>query len=71
MKVMAYEGIVENGCIRLPPDVHLPDKAQVYVVVPGTETPRTFHIRSPRLANREDVKDFVLEVIPESGDTKQ
>ena len=34
MKVMAYEGVVENGCVQLPPEVSLPDKAKVYVVVP-------------------------------------
>ncbi len=68
MKVVAYEGVVENGCVHLPADAHLPEKAKVYIIVPGTEAPRTVHIRSPRLANPEDAKDFVKEVLPEGTD---
>ncbi len=57
MKVVAYEGVVENGCVHLPADAHLPEKAKVYIIVPGNgEAPRTFHIRSPRLANPEELK---------------
>ncbi len=66
MKVVCYEGIVENGCVHLLDGELLPDGATVYVVVPGIskpgETPAA-HIRSPRLLHPEQASDFVLEVI--------
>jgi hypothetical protein len=34
MKTTTYEGIVENGKIKLPDAVHLPDHTKVFVVVP-------------------------------------
>jgi len=62
MKVAAFEGIVENGRIRLPDTVRLPEKAKVYVVLPGAEAPPAFYVGSPRLAHPERVADFVKEV---------
>jgi hypothetical protein len=65
MKVATYEGVVENGQVRLPAGVTLPEKAKVYVVVPGVvkiETPRVAHVYSPRLAHPEQAKDFVKRV---------
>jgi hypothetical protein len=73
MKVVTYEGIVENGCVRLPADVVLPERAKVYVVIPEIieiETPSVAHIYSPRLVNPEDAKDFVMEVFPEDNDAE-
>ncbi len=71
MKVVACEGVVENGCVRLPEGVLLPEKAKVYVVVP--EAPevgvqRVVNIASPRLVHPEQVKDFVKEVFEEKTD---
>lgn len=63
MKVETFQGTVENGQIRLPPDVHLPEKATVYVVVPGVEVPQTSYIGSPRLAHPEQAADFKKEVV--------
>ena len=34
MPVSAFEGIVENGQIRLRENVILPDKTRVFVVIP-------------------------------------
>jgi hypothetical protein len=34
MKTTTYEGTVENGQIKLPDTVHLPDHTKVFVVVP-------------------------------------
>ena len=66
MKVVAYEGVVENGCIHLPAGVSLPEKAKVYVVVPGAGTePALAYIASPRLAHPEQAVDFIKEVLPE------
>ena len=69
MKVSAYEGIVENGCVRLPIEVVLPERTKVYVVVPEIAPPRTTHIRSPRLSDSSQAKDFIKEVLPDNGDT--
>ena len=65
MKVTTFEGIIENGQIRLPADVHLPEKAVVYVVVPGIEIQQPARIFSPRLAHPEQAKDFELQVFEE------
>jgi hypothetical protein len=70
MKVATYEGVVENGCVQLPPDANVPEKSVVYVIVPGAELQRVVHIRSPRLVNPEQAKDFVKEVLPEDSDAQ-
>lgn len=64
MSITAFEGVVENGRIRLEEDVRLPEQTRVVVVVPETPvSARTAHIASPRLASPpEDAQDFVLEV---------
>lgn len=37
MKTTTYEVTVENGQIRLPDTVHLPDHTKVFVVVPESK----------------------------------
>jgi len=66
MKIETYEGIVENGCVHLPPEAHVPDKSTVYVIVP--EPQQTARIWSPRLANPEQASHFKLEVTKEETD---
>ena len=71
MKVVTYEGVVENGQVRLPAAVTLPEKAKVYVVVPGSfdmEVQRVPKIASPRLVHPEQAADFVKEVVEERTD---
>jgi hypothetical protein len=71
MTIITYQGVVENGQVRLPPGVSLPEKAKVYVVVPGgveVETPRTARIYSPRLANPADAVHFTMKVTEEKTD---
>lgn len=63
MKIETYEGIVENGQIRLPADVRLPEKARVYVVIPGVETRPIAYIGSPRLVHPDQAADFKKEII--------
>ena len=65
-KLATYEGIVENGHVRLPPDIQIPDETRVYVIVPDLDTQRTVHILSPRLVDRRQAKDFVKQVIEET-----
>ena len=68
MKGATYEGIVENGNVRLPDGIHLPELTKVYVVVPDVEPQRVVHLRSPRLVHPEQAKDFIKEVIEEESD---
>ena len=67
MSVLTFEGIVDQGKIMLPPDVHLPDKAKVFVVVPDATPEPIVHIYSPRLAHPSQAKDFVMEVTTENS----
>jgi nitrogen regulatory protein PII len=68
MNVVTFEGIVEDGRIRLKADVRLPDKTKVYVLVPDMQVEEVARIISPRLAHRKDVADFVMEVAEEPLD---
>ncbi|OGQ79651.1 MAG: hypothetical protein A3F90_16330 [Deltaproteobacteria bacterium RIFCSPLOWO2_12_FULL_60_19] len=68
MRVTTLEGIVENGQIRLPAAVRLPEKAKVYVIIPDVEVQTVAYIGSPRLAHPEQAADFRKEVIEELPD---
>jgi hypothetical protein len=68
MKVTTYEATVENGQIKLSESVRLPERARIYVVVPGDEDSTAFHVGSPRLARPADAVDFAKEVVEESPD---
>jgi len=50
-KPATYEGVVENGHVTLPPDVDIPEKTRVYVLVSDTRTQKPFYIASPRLVH--------------------
>jgi len=66
MKVASFEGIVEDGKVKLPDDVHVPERTKVYVVIPGVSQPGPMRIMSPRLAHPEQARDFELTVIPDA-----
>jgi hypothetical protein len=71
MKVVTYEGVVENGCVHVPAGVSLPEKAKVYVVIPEAfelDDPRRVRAPGPRLAHPEQARDFVKEVIEIQGE---
>jgi hypothetical protein len=68
MKVTTFEAIVENGQIRLPAHLHLPEKAKVYVVVPDVEMQQVTYVGSPRLTHSEQAEDFRKEVFEETSD---
>ncbi len=63
MSVTTFEGVVENGQIRLPADICLPEKAKVYVIIPNGTVPPPAFLASPRLAHPEEAIDFKKEVI--------
>jgi hypothetical protein len=67
-KLATYEGVVENGHVTLPPNVDIPDKTRVYVLVPDAKTQRTYNIPGARLAHPEQAKDFEMEVIEDTTD---
>ena len=68
MSVTTIEAIVENGQIRLPSSIRLPEKAKVYVLIPDVSMPSASYIGSPRLAHPEQAADFQKEVVEESSD---
>lgn len=71
MAISTFEGIVENGQIRLRDNVALPEKTKVYVVIPDIEAaPPKARVYSPRLVHPEQAADFakqVIEVSPDAG----
>ena len=65
MKVTAYEGVVESGCVHVLGGVTLPENARVYVVIPDVieiDVPQVVHFLSPRLVNPEQADLFKMEV---------
>ena len=68
MSVTTIEAIVENGQIRLPASVRLPEKAKVYVLIPDVSAPSVSYVGSPRLVHPEQAADFRKEVVKEDSD---
>lgn len=67
MSVIAIEGVVEEGQIRLKSGIHLPDQTRVYVLVPDFPVEPRAHIRTPRLAHPEQAAEFIMEVIEDDA----
>ena len=63
-----YEAVYENGIIRLPDGVRLPEQTKVYVVVPEAVEKPIYRIGSPRLVHPQQAEDFVKEVVEEDCD---
>jgi len=71
MPISTFEGIVENGQIRLRDDVTLPENTRVYVVIPDFEAaPPQARVYSPRLVHPEQAKDFAKQLLEESADAE-
>lgn len=66
MSVLALEGLVEGGRIRLLDGQVLPDNTRVYVVVPGSAAPAP-HLRSPRLADASQASQLTMRVTDAPG----
>jgi len=62
MSVIAVEGVVDHGVVRLREEVSLPEGTKVYVIVPEPVVAAAAHIRTPRLANPEQAADFRMDV---------
>jgi hypothetical protein len=63
-----FEGIIENGQIRLLENVQLPENTRVYVVLAEAEASRPAHVYSPRLAHPEQAGDFAKQIFEVSTD---
>ena len=68
MSVTTFEGIVDQGQIKLKNGVRLPDNIKVYIVVPDLQPVPQPKIHSPRLAHPEQAADFKMEVTEVSSD---
>ena len=60
--ILTLEGVIENGQIRFPSQVHLPEGARVFIIVPDMQIQEQARIYSPRLKNPEQIRDFDLEM---------
>ncbi len=58
---------MENGQVRLPEGIRLPDRTKVYVVVPNVGQSDAARLMSPRLAHPEQVQDFELTIVPDAS----
>ncbi|HVS21445.1 MAG TPA: hypothetical protein VHD88_06330 [Pyrinomonadaceae bacterium] len=67
-KLATYEGVVENGQVKLPPNTDIPEKTRVYVLVPDVEAQKTLYIASPRLVHPDQAKDFEKQIVEETTD---
>lgn len=64
MSAATFEGVVEEGQIKLTADVRLPEGTKVYIVVPDIELEaKGVRLQSPRLAHPEQAADFEMEVV--------
>lgn len=70
MSVITLEGIVENGQIRLTTGVRLPEHARVYIIIPDAQIEQVASVKTPRLANPDQVADFQMEVTEEQADAE-
>lgn len=68
MSVATYEGFIENGKVRLPDNICIPERAKVFVVVPSGQIETPAALRSPRLVRPEQAEDFRKEVVEGSSD---
>ena len=62
MSVTTFEGVIENGQIRLPVGVVLPEQKIVYIIVPGNDAPLERAQAGFRLANPADAAKFEMKV---------
>ena len=65
MSVTTYEAIIENGQIKLPQALRLPEKTKVYVVIPDVEIQPAIKVGSPHLTHPEQFIHFIKEIVEE------
>ena len=70
MAISTFEGIVENGRIRLQDDIALPEQTKVYVVIPDFKAISRARVYSPRLVHPEQAAAFVKQIIEVDADAE-
>lgn len=70
MAILAVEGRVENGQIRLPDSVALPEHTKVYVIIPDMESGPPARVYSPRLRHPEQADDFTKVILEAPADAE-
>ncbi len=65
MSVVTYEGMVENGQIRLTGDVRLPENGRVYVLVPDPQDVSIPRVVSPPLVDPRDAARVKMAIVVE------
>jgi hypothetical protein len=68
MSILTFEGRIENGRIRLPDGVKVPDHTKVYVVIPDVEGAPQARMYSPRLGHPEQAAEFAKEIVEVRAD---
>lgn len=67
-KLLTFEGIVENGQVRLTTPAHLPEGARVVIVVADIQREAIARIYSPRLKDRTQIHEFDMEVLEQNNE---
>ncbi len=62
MSVTTYACVIENGQVRLPVGVVLPEQQTVFVVVPGSGQQAIQKLPAVRLADPDDAAKFEMKV---------
>ncbi len=70
MSIATYEGVVEQGQIKLKNGLKLREKTTVYVVVPEPQTITLPTIHTPRLANPQQADEFKMEIAEVASDAQ-
>ena len=70
MLISTFEGIVENGLIRLRDGVTLPEHTKVYVVIPDFEPSPQAQVHSPHLVHPEQAADFAKKFTKVDADAE-
>ena len=68
MGIATFEGIIDQGQIRLNTRVHLPENTKVYVIVPNIQIEQIAYVFSPHLVHPEQAADFKMEIVEEPAD---
>lgn len=71
MSIATYEGVVEQGQIKLKNGLKLRERTTVYVIVPEPETIAPPAIHTPRLANPQQADEFKMEITEVASDAKR
>jgi len=67
MSASSFEVMAGISQIKPQKNLHIPDRAKVYVVIPDLQQPSAARQMSPRLAKPEQAKDFEMVILTDAG----